>query len=82
MTPPKQINREQKFEMERLRQEKLIVFYYDMAKLSFGGLVIGSLLSLFNDDNRVDFFKLAFLLLGSICTLIFYNLGSNVTKYR
>ncbi len=78
MAPSKQINREQRFEMEKLRKEKRAAFHYDIAKLSFGGMVIGGIIPMFADFSSVN--NLIITVLGAITTFYFADLGDKTLR--
>ena len=70
MAPNRQQTREERFQLTKLRKEKLASFYYDLAKLSFGGLVIGVLQILFT-KGHLDISSLPVLLVGALVTFVF-----------
>lgn len=79
MTPPRQKTREEKFQLQKLRKEKLASFYYDLAKLSFGGLVIGVLQTLMT-RGHLDINSLPIILIGGLATIGLAILGFLTTQ--
>ena len=79
MTPARQKTREEKFQLQKLRKEKLAAFYYDLAKLSFGGLVIGVLQVLIT-KGHLDISSLPVILVGVLVTLGFAVAGYITTQ--
>ena len=76
MAPQRQQTREERFQKEKLKEEKIASFWYDIAKLSFGGLVIGGLMALFV-GKVINLYSLYIFILGIISTFLFARLGYN-----
>jgi hypothetical protein len=79
MTHTRQLTKEQKFEKEKLREEKIACFWYDIAKLSFGGLVVGGLMALFV-GKVINLYSLYILVIGVLSTFLFARLGYTAIK--
>lgn len=65
-------------ERDRSRRENLGKFFYDLAKLTFAGLVIGSIVSLTPDFENINTLYRVFL--GGISTVIFARIGNKILK--
>jgi len=63
---------------ESTRREKKASFYYDMAKLSFGGLVIGGLMQYPSTTDKISL--ALFPIFGITTTIIFYMLANKTLK--
>ena len=55
-------------EKDKVRREKLAVYFFDLSKLSFAGLVIGVIFPLFTNVGDVKFWSVA--ILGTTLTII------------
>lgn len=65
-------------EREKLSRETLGKFFYDLAKLAFTAMVLGSVVSLFSKDSEAG--QIILLLCGTIVTTIFAYIGYNILK--
>lgn len=65
-------------ERNKVRRETLGKFFFDLAKLSFAGLVIGWITPI-NDNKDFDN-NLIVMLLGLLFTIIFSVIGNKVLK--
>ena len=74
MATAKQKTHEEKFQLQKIKQEKLTAFFYDLAKLSFGGLVISVLQTLFT-KGTLDINSLPVVFAGLIATFAFALIG-------
>lgn len=61
------------------RREKLAGYFFDLSKLSFAGLVIGSLSPIFSGSS-FGWFNGAALACGAIATLAFAIIGNKTIK--
>ena len=60
-------------EKDKVRREKLAGLFFDLAKLSFAGLVVGGIVSMKPDvDITLD--------IGGISTIIFIRIGNTILK--
>jgi len=65
-------------EREKLSRETLGKFFYDLAKLAFTAMVLGSVVSLFSENSESG--QIILLLCGTIVTTIFAYIGYNILK--
>lgn len=65
-------------EKNKLRKEKLAGFFFDLAKLIFAGLVIGSVTPIFTEKFQIV--NLVFMLLGIYSTYILAAFANNLLK--
>lgn len=65
-------------EKDRTRRKKLAGFFYDLAKLCFGGLVIGSLISYSNGEGNM--YEIAKTVFGIASTLILSKIANDILK--
>lgn len=73
-----QDERREERERDKSRRENLGKFFYDLAKLTFAGLVVGGIVSLKPDtDISVDVYRV---IIGSISTIIFARIGNIIFK--
>ncbi len=63
---------------ERLSRETLGKFFYDLAKLAFTAMVLGSVVSLFSKDSEAG--QIVLLACGTIVTSIFAYIGYSILK--
>ena len=66
-------------EKDKTRRDKLAGFFYDLAKLCFGGLVIGSLIA-YNNDSGGSLQEMAKTLFGLAATLVLSTIANNILK--
>ena len=78
-TYTKQIEqRQERKEKDKVRREKLAGFFYDLAKLSFAGLVIGGITPAF---STVEFTGGSMMLIfGSISSITFSVIATRILK--
>lgn len=65
-------------ERERLSRETLGKFFYDLAKLAFTAMVLGSVVSLFSKDSEAG--QIILLMCGTIVTSVFAYIGYLILK--
>lgn len=65
-------------EKEKLNRETLGKFFYDLAKIAFTALVIGSTASLIVKQDKIEYWLL--IAIGSIATYIFSVIGYKIIK--
>ena len=70
--------REERNEKDKVRREKLAGFFYDLAKLCFGGLVVGSLISYSNDG--VNMYEITKTVFGIASTMVFSKIANDILK--
>lgn len=72
-----EVNKEVK-EKDKVRREKLAGLFFDLAKLSFAGLVVGGIVSMKPDvDITLDIYRVV---IGGISTIIFIRIGNTILK--
>lgn len=65
-------------EKDKVRREKLAGLFFDLAKLSFAGLVVGGIVSMKPDvDITLDIYRVV---IGGISTIIFIRIGNTILK--
>lgn len=65
-------------EKDKVRREKLAGLFFDLAKLSFAGLVIGGIVSLKPDDDiSIDIYRV---IIGGISSIFFARIGNTILK--
>lgn len=69
---------EKKEKKENNRKDKLASYFYDLSKLSFGGVAIGSGISWVNDIKRFELMLI--LLFGVYLTFAFAYLANKTLK--
>lgn len=65
-------------EKERTSRETLGKFFYDLAKISFTALVIGSIVSVATQQEKSEYWLL--ILIGVFATYIFSYIGYRIIK--
>lgn len=74
----RQEERKETKEKEKTSRDTLGKFFYDLSKLAFAALVIGSLASVVVDHNNADYWIL--IGIGSFATYIFAYIGYKIIK--
>lgn len=67
-------------EREKVRREKLASFFYDSAKLSFGGMVIGGIINIQFDDYKHTIGSIAMVVAGFTTTAILATIANKILK--
>ena len=70
--------RKDRKENDKTRREKLVGFFYDLAKLCFGGLVVGSLISYSNDG--VNMYEITKTVFGIASTMVLSKIANEILK--
>ena len=65
-------------EKEKIRQEKLAGYFFDISKLSFAGLVIGIVLPLFSNVEDLKIWSAV--VLGIVLTILAASLANKILK--
>lgn len=65
-------------EKEKASRETLGKFFYDLAKISFTALVVGSIVSVATEQERLEYWLL--ILIGMFVTYIFSYIGYKIIK--
>lgn len=65
-------------EKDKIRREKLAGFFFDAAKMTLGGIVIGGLSPIFT--GSLDFVNIKIISLGVVSTYIFAKIGNDILK--
>lgn len=64
--------------LKRFRRENLGKFFFDLAKLSFAGLVVGGIVPLYAELSKLDNWYI--ILTGIITTFILAYIGNEILK--
>ena len=72
------LKREEVKERDKVSRENLGKFFYDLAKLSFATLVMGSVASVFIKDNNAEAWII--IAIGTFVTYIFAYIGYKIIK--
>lgn len=65
-------------EKNKIRREKLVEFFYDIAKLSFAGLVVGFVMPIFSDvKNENNWYVIV---IGIVLTVLSASLANKILK--
>lgn len=65
-------------EKNKIRREKLVGFFYDIAKLSFAGLVVGFVMPIFSDvKNENNWYVI---MIGIVLTVLSASLANKILK--
>ena len=70
--------RKDRKENDKTRREKLAGFFYDLAKLCFEGLVVGSLISYSNDG--VNMYEITKTVFGIASTMVLSKIANEILK--
>ena len=73
-----QEERKEAKEKEKLSRETLGKFFYDLAKIAFTALVIGSIVSIVTEKEKQDYGILV--AIGSMATIVFSMIGYKIIK--
>lgn len=65
-------------ERNKVRRETLGKFFFDLAKLTFAGLVIGGITPVFSEVQQDG--NVTFIILGLVTTIALAWLGDNIIK--
>lgn len=65
-------------EREKLSRETLGKFFYDLAKIAFTALVVGSIVSVVTEQKKFEHWML--IIIGSLATYIFSAIGYKIIK--
>lgn len=65
-------------EREKLSRETLGKFFYDLAKIAFTALVVGSIVSVVTEQKKFEYWIL--IAIGSLVTYIFSIIGYKIIK--
>ena len=78
-----QEQKKEKKEKEKTRREALGKFYFDLAKLVFAALVLGGMLSLFQEDSNTFASGNTYILmiLGGVSTVGLVIVGNKILKH-
>ncbi|BAR50276.1 hypothetical protein TF3313_2864 [Tannerella forsythia 3313] len=78
-----QEQKKEKKEKEKTRREALGKFYFDLAKLVFAALVLGGMLSLFqqDDSNSSSANTYIMMILGGVSTVGLVIVGNKILKH-
>ena len=74
----KQEEKKETKEKEKTSRETLGKFFYDLAKISFTALVVGSVVSVATQQEKIEYWVL--ILIGVFVTYIFSYIGYKIIK--
>lgn len=60
--------------------EKKLDFFHSLGKFTFTALVLGILVSIIQDTDKINYSNLFILLTGLLATYLFYKIGNNNLK--
>lgn len=71
-------NRKEAKEKEKLSKETLGKFFYDLAKIAFTALVVGSVVSVVIEQRKTEYALL--ITIGALTTYVFALIGYRIIK--
>ena len=74
-----EIKKERK-ENDKIRKEKLGTYFLDLSKITYTVLVIGLVVTLFQNEQYRNFLLDGLVLLGSLIAFVFAKIGNNIIK--
>lgn len=75
-----QEKRKEAKEKDKVRKEKLAVFFFNLAQVSFTILVLGLLITLTKEELYNNYFLMLLSLFGIVLTILFARIGNNILK--
>lgn len=67
-------------EKDKPRKDKLAVFFFNLAQVSFTILVLGLLITLTKEELYNNYFLMLLSLFGIVLTILFARIGNNILK--
>ena len=67
-------------ENDKARKDKLAVFFFNLAQVSFTILVLGLLITLTKEELYNNYFLMLLSLFGIVLTILFARIGNNILK--
>lgn len=67
-------------ERDKIRREKLSAFFYDLAKLTYGGMVIGGLINIKPEEPNSILISLAMVIPGILSSFILSSIANRILK--
>ena len=67
-------------EKDKARKDKLAVFFFNLAQVSFTILVLGLLITLTKEELYNNYFLMLLSLFGIVLTILFARIGNNILK--
>ena len=67
-------------EKDKARKDKLAVFFFNLAQVSFTILVLGLLITLTKEELYNNYFLMLLSLFGIVLTILFARIGNNTLK--
>ena len=67
-------------EKDKARKDKLAVFFFNLAQVSFIILVLGLLITLTKEELYNNYFLMLLSLFGIVLTILFARIGNNILK--
>lgn len=67
-------------EKDKVRREKLSSFFFDLSKITYTVLVVGLLVTLFQNELYTNHLMTALVVVGIIVAFEFAKIGNNILK--
>lgn len=67
-------------EKDKVRREKLASFFFDLAKVTYTVLVVGLLVTLFQNKLYTNYLMSALVVVGILLAFEFAKIGNNILK--
>lgn len=67
-------------EKDKARKDKLAVFFFNLAQVSFTILVLGLLITLTKEELYNNYFLMLLSLFGIVLAILFARIGNNILK--
>lgn len=67
-------------EKDKARKDKLAVFFFNLAQVSFTILVLGLLITLTKEELYNNYFLMLLSLFGIVLMILFARIGNNILK--
>ena len=67
-------------EREKIRREKLAAFFFDLAKLTFGGIVIGGIINAKLEDTTSILYSISLMVFGLITSIVLSTIANQILK--
>jgi hypothetical protein len=67
-------------EKNKVRQEKLASFFFDLSKITYTVLVVGLLVNVIQEQDFTNFVLVVSVVVGVLISIIFARIGNNILK--
>lgn len=74
-----QTSEEKKQEIIKLKEKKLD-YFHSLSKFTFTAIVLGAVVSVFQDTTKFSYYMIIYVVLGLIVSSILYIIGNNFLK--